>query len=454
MSTILQGFPSWTLEFAKDATPVDLAALDAFVTEVPARGLSDLYVFSHGWNNDRDSALDLYERYLAEMRKIVSDRRIGASIGFAGVIWPSMLWPDDAASAAMDTEAPVMSGGAVSLGDGRAPAIASAGIDDINAALKSAYREPAQQRIVDELTAMLDARESTDAALANFQATLARLLASERDPAALDAASPDTAEGAVGTMPYKDWRRLLDTMGNQLPASGGGGAASLGDALGKLWDGAKDVLRVGTYWQMKERAAVIGAKGLGPLIARLHEQSPGTRIHLLGHSFGARLVSYSLTGLPSALTAAASPVKSLILLQGAFSHFAFADTLPFDASRSGALKGMAARVDGPLIATHSLRDIAVGRAYPAASFVNRDDASALEDQASRWGGMGSDGAQAVNATSLPLGDPGTSYPFEKGRWMNLDGNQVIIHGGLPSGAHSDIVHPQTAWVALAAANLV
>ena len=86
--------------------------------------------------------------------------------------------------------------------------------------------------------------------------------------------------------------------------------------------------------------------------------------------------------------------------------------------------------------------------------MNRDDASALEDQASRWGGMGNDGAQAVDARCLPLGAAGTSYPFEKGRWMNLDGNQVIVHGGLPSGAHSDIVHPHTAWVALAAARLV
>ena len=362
MSTTLQGFPFWTLEFNKDATPVDAGSLDAFVDEVGRGAFSDLYVFSHGWNNDRDSALDLYQRYLAEMRKIVSDKGVGATIGFAGVIWPSMLWPDDAASAAMDTEAPVMSGGAVSLGDARAPDIASASIDEINAALKSGYDEPAQQQLVDQLTAMLDAREPTDAALANFQATLGRLLGSERDPASLDPASPDSAEGAVGTMPYKDWRRLLDTMGSQLPAENGGGAAGLGDVVGKLWDGAKDVLRVGTYWQMKERAGVVGANGLGPLIARLHERSPATRVRLLGHSFGARLVSYALTSMPAAFTAEASPVKSLFLMQGAFSHFAFADTLPFDRSRAGALKGMAARVDGPLIATHSLRDIAVGRA--------------------------------------------------------------------------------------------
>jgi hypothetical protein len=68
--------------------------------------------------------------------------------------------------------------------------------------------------------------------------------------------------------------------------------------------------------------------------------------------------------------------------------------------------------------------------------------------------MGHDVSQAVQATKKPLGPPLTIYPLAKGKWLNLDGNAVIIHGGLPSGAHSDIVHPQTAWAALQAAGIV
>jgi hypothetical protein len=118
---------------------------------------------------------------------------------------------------------------------------------------------------------------------------------------------------------------------------------------------------------MKKRAGVVGQAGLGKLVARLSANDPALRVHLLGHSFGARLVSFSLAGLPESMTGPASPVKSLFLLQGAFSHHSFADHLPFDANRSGALKGMAKRVDGPLLTTHSLRDYAVGTSYPAAS---------------------------------------------------------------------------------------
>ena len=93
-----------------------------------------------------------------------------------------------------------------------------------------------------------------------------------------------------------------------------------------------------------------------------------------------------------------SPVKSLYLLKGAFSHFAFADALPMDRSRGGALKGMAARVDGPLVASFSVHDTAVGKLYPLASMSSRDDAAGLEDRLYRWGGIGHDGAQAVDAT--------------------------------------------------------
>jgi hypothetical protein len=68
--------------------------------------------------------------------------------------------------------------------------------------------------------------------------------------------------------------------------------------------------------------------------------------------------------------------------------------------------------------------------------------------------MGHDGAQAVDAATAVLAPPGTTYAFQKRKWLNLDGNRVIIHGVPPSGAHRDIVYPHTAWAALAAAAIV
>jgi pimeloyl-ACP methyl ester carboxylesterase len=236
-----------------------------------------------------------------------------------------------------------------------------------------------------------------------------------------------------------------------VPQTGEGGPAGLGDAFGRLWNGAKEALRQLTYFEMKKRAGVVGKEGLGPLLGRIHQADPQVRIHLIGHSFGARLVSFALAGLPDP---ANSPVKSLYLLQGAFSHFAFADALPMDPSRGGALKGMAARVDGPLVASFTIHDMAVGKLYPLAALSSRDDAAGLEDRLFRWGGIGHDGAQAVDATVTTLAPVGSTYPFQRGRFLNLDGNAIVNRGGPPSGAHSDIFHPELIWAGLAAAGLV
>jgi len=229
-----------------------------------------------------------------------------------------------------------------------------------------------------------------------------------------------------------------------------GGAAGVGDIFGSLWNGAKEALRATTYWEMKKRAGVVGSKGLGSWINRVQAKNPSLKVHLIGHSFGARLVSNSLTGISSN---APLSVESVFLLQGAFSHFAFAERLPFDTSRAGALAGMNRRVDGPLCVTHSLKDTAVGTAYPLASVTSHDDASAVADTLYRWGAMGHDGAQDSGATKAVLGPVGTKYSFAPGTFLNLDSNSIITKGGPPSGAHSDIVHPEIAWAVLAAARL-
>lgn len=65
--------------------------------------------------------------------------------------------------------------------------------------------------------------------------------------------------------------------------------------------------------------------------------------------------------------------------------------------------------------------------------------------------MGSDGAFDVPAHML--GPVGTRYPFQSSTILNLDAPGVVIRGNSPSGAHSDIFHPELAWVAAAAGGL-
>jgi hypothetical protein len=423
------GFPYWQIEFDEDGAPVQPPAIDALLAELPAQGVRDLFVFTHGWNNDRRAARELYSDFFDQLRGVVTARNLSpGSIGTAGVIWPSILWPDDA---------PIpRAGGAASLPARRSDA-------DMARQITSAFTRPEQVAALEEMAKLLETRPRNDpAALGRFQQLLGALAPPGGEP----------EDGGDRTLITEPPDHVFRSMAVGVPRPRGA-AAGIDDAFEGLWTGAKEALRATTYWHMKSRAGTVGRAGLGPLLGRIHASRPEVKIHLIGHSFGARVVSFALSGLPAGLDGLASPVKTLVLLQGAFSHFSFADALPFDPQRGGALKGMASRVDGPLLVTHSKKDTAVGVAYPKASFLSRADAASLDEKASRWGAMGSTGARAVNATEAAFKPVGQPYPFAKGKFLNLDGNHLIVKGGPPSGAHSDIVYPQIAWAVLSAAGV-
>lgn len=432
MAGNVAGFPFWALRFDDNGKPPD-DSVATFLQELPSSGLTDLLMFSHGWNNDETTALDLCNRFFGEIRKLVDDPslpiRHDAVIGVAGVIWPAILFPGDSASSG---------GGAASFTGADTPTLESE--------LPKVFNSPEQQQILQELLAMLQEQSSDQNQLLTFRDKLVSLMKGTATSYVLD----DLEFQAITTTTDTDWMRILDGLSAPTDDTSAGGAADFGSLVGRSWSGAKNALRATTYWTMKNRAGIVGEKGLGPVLSKVQDTAPGLNLHLLGHSFGARLVSHSLVSLPDSPAGARSQVKSLFLLQGAFSHFAFASALPFDPSRKGDLAGMEARVDGPLLTTHSLKDLAVGTAYPLASVLSGQDASDATDIMYRWEGMGHDGAQAVNAADAPLGGVGTMYNFAAGKWLNLDGNQIIVHGGPPAGAHGDIVHPEIGWAAMLA----
>ena len=427
------GFPFWHVEFDDAGKTIDPNSDSAMIAGVASAGITDLFIFSHGWNNDRATATRMYEGFFGEVRKLISrqtTRTVRPSvIGAIGVYWPSIAWPDEIGSDG--------TGGAASVADrtGLPPAI--------QLSMVFPHAMPARVAEVRKLLA----GPPSSANLGKVRALLNELAAR---PAR--SSKHDSLEASAFSAAKFDDGTLLALAGNEGGLAGEGGAAGLGGDLAKLWDGAKASLRLASYWQMKDRAGIVGKSGLAPLIERLAKGAPTARLHLIGHSFGARLVSFGLSGLTGSGTA--SNLKSLLLIQGAFSHFAFAKELPFDRTRSGDLKGMDARVDGPLVTTYSTFDLAVGRSYPLASIVARQDSSATEDVVSRWGAMGSDGAQGVNAFASNLEVAGHPYGFLKHRWYNLNGASVIKIGDPPSGAHSDIIHPEIAWATLSAAAIV
>jgi hypothetical protein len=455
MTDSIAGLPFWEITFDADGDP-DVGRRNALLTEVPARGITDLVVFSHGWNNDPRVARRLYDGFFGllagQVRDLPATRPI--TVGLAGVMWPSKRWSDEPIPDFAPAPAEA-AGGAASATPvaAAAPEAATATIDpETLANLRETF--PAAAPVVDEMAALLEG-PATDEAQARFHECLkqfATLAGTADDDGEGDLAEPTDKPRMLRddhTVLFERYRDALQASGVDISA-GDSGEAGIGDLARGIWNGAKEALRQATYWEMKNRAGTVGRKGLGPLIGQLHTAASQLRVHLIGHSFGARLVSYALAGLPDGL--APSPVKSVTLLQGAFSHFAFARPLPFDAGRSGALAGMNARIDGPLTVCFSVHDGAVGKFYPLASIASGEDSAGAEDRLYRWGGMGADGAQGVDAAldAIQPAGPGTTYRFSPDRILNIDASEIVRRGGPPSGAHSDIVHPELSWVVVAA----
>ncbi len=438
MAQQVAGFPFWEVRFDEQGRPVDSSAIDEFVSGVASEGLTDLWLISHGWNSSPETSRRLYARFLAEIRSVLdsggASLNEGVRLGAAGIIWPAMRWAD---------EEPGAGAGGPASGAGGARPDAEMVLD-----LKAVYAEPAQQAALDGLSQLLKDRPRDPKALARFQELMRELTS---DPDAADTPEDSGERHMLEEDPREVFERFADEDSDE--SDDQGGPAGLRDAWGKVWEGAKTALRQATYWQMKKRAGVVGKEGLAPIVGRLVTSRPGLRVHLVGHSFGARLMSFVLPGVRG--EGAASPVKSLFLLQGAFSHWAFASSLPFDRSRGGALAGMASRVDGPLLVSHTVHDSAVRTFYPLTSMTTNDyTAAGGGERISKWGAMGHDGAQAVGAAELRFLPVGRGYSFEAGKFVNLDGNNLIKEGGPPAGAHTDIFHPEIAWAALSAAGVL
>jgi len=451
MRQLPTGEPVWDLQFDQNGHLTSPAQGDV-LAEVAAAGVTDLFAFSHGWGTSQDSARSLYDQMFPMIRDAAHGLAGLGQPGFAGIYWPSLWFPPTPATPPPEAGAQQADSGAlVDLSAGTA-ALSGA---DIASALRPGFADPAQQdaitrlgQLIDEGVAAAGSAESDTAKQQRLQ-EIGQLIRSLTPPPAPDGEYEDSGETALllSSDPATDYQAAADAFGTTPPA---GAQEGIGDWFGKAINGAKDVLRVFSYTTMKARAGTVGRNGLGPLLAALHTRSPAVRVHLIGHSFGARLVSFALSGVGAP---ADSPVASLLLLQGAFSHWSFAHAQDNPFGSPGALNAYADRVHGPLVATHTVYDWAVGVWYPKASFLAKQDAAAVG--ADRWGGMGADGFQAVKPAedrAMPA-QGGTDYGLTPGTFYRIDAANVInkTAGEAFAGAHSDIRKPQVAQLAAAAA---
>ncbi|MFF4540351.1 serine-threonine protein kinase [Streptomyces aureus] len=424
--------PYWEITFDADGD-VDGRERDRLLDQVRRRKVRDLIVFAHGWNNDRSTATRMFSQFFEPVPSLAPTARLG----YVGVVWPSMRFCDEPIpDFPRSVAAGIAEDSASSLGK------------DTRHALLEVF--PGRATLVEQIVRLLDQQPDDGASLEEF-GRLVRLLVEARPQGPGVSFAADTlAEGVPESDPemlFGDTAAVCAAFAQALSGTDG---PSFG--LPRLWDGALELLRQATYYAMKRRAGTVGERGLGRVVGQLAAAAPDVRVHLIGHSFGGRLVSFALRGLPSGV----HTVKSVTLLQGAFSHYAFAPRLPHDPRASGVLDGQYHRIDGPLVCCYSHFDEALGTVYPLASRMAGDDRSVVADfgiggmLGAQWGAMGHDGVQAVPGTaSFTLAEAlRTRLPVSG--CVNVDAASVVCRGGAPAGAHSDICHRELAQVVLAA----
>ena len=391
--------------------------------------VTDVVLLSHGWNGDIPSAIDQYDRWIGAMLTCDADRRRAedAIPGFrplvVGLHWPSRAWGDEelgSASFAPGTD----------KADGGDPAEAL--IEDYSSRLGGGQEVRAAVRTV------------VEAALEDIAPDRMppQVVAAYRT---IDAESGLECSGA-GAAPGDD-REPFDPEEAYRSAREDEELASFGQVgLG----GLLAPLRTLTFWSMKRRARSFGEGGAHDLLGSLQRAVPGdrrVRFHLVGHSFGCIVTSACVAGRPGRPT---QPVDSLLLAQGALSLWSYCSSIPAVPRQAGYFHPLIAErlVNGPIVTTQSVHDRAVGKFYPLGAEAGRE-VSFAPGQLPKYGGVGTFGAQGPGVsveerTMLPASE---SYDFRPHIIYNLDASEVIKDGEGPSGAHSDICHPEVAHAA-------
>jgi predicted alpha/beta hydrolase family esterase len=433
MNDNIKGIPYSAAEFDKTGKLLNQP-------EVPS-GTTDLLVVSHGWNNDRKDAEELYTKLFENFVDVTAnDPAIKQrKLAILGVIWPSKKFDDFMTHLTGNK----IAGGAASAGvadkaaseaemhaaiDRAAPLFDDAGDAQRMAALRQLVPKleddaDAQAEFVKTLRSLLD----PDGSLAGEQ--------SKDDGSAIFFRAP--ADVVFGRAAAPSAAPVPAAAESADPDESVGRAAGIGSFFSGAANAVSNLLNLTTYFEMKQRAGTVGKNGLAPLLDKLASQVE--RIHLVGHSFGGRVVT------AAAANSTANKLHSMALLQAAFSHNGFSQ------KRNGFFRAVVKnkRVAGPILITHTKNDKAVGLAYPTASRISRDNASGFGDADDEFGGIGSNGAQQMEEGEiftgakelLPVSQP---YQWQPGKFHNLESSKFIID---PKGgdAHGWVFVPQVAW---------
>jgi hypothetical protein len=383
--------PAIWLEFDKSGA-IDAGVVAQLNALLDRPDIEDLVVMSHGWKNDKNDATKLY----GTLWKHACDNfppGKADKIVVAGVLWPAKAFRTDFDETAL---AAVGASGTLGVGGG-------GGADPD-------LPDPQFQLLLAEFADFIGPSASATVTAAReaaggLTASASQALVQEGTAAVgMDPNSPDTELGSDADPLRKaqanatEAQSLLSNLAlpQQLTLDPKvGRAMGLGDKVQGLVSGTRAgvgrFLNQLTYYEMKKRAGIVGESLATRALGKLSPARP-IRLHLVGHSFGGRLVTAAANRLtpPARLE-----LFSLTILQGAYSHNALA--LKIKPGLDGPFSSVVGKPTGPIVYTHTHNDLACTIAYAIASRLSRDIASAIGDANDEYGAMGANGPQKLAA---------------------------------------------------------
>ncbi|KHS70957.1 hypothetical protein RC77_05435 [Pectobacterium brasiliense] len=422
--------PFYILQFKKngDLLPKSKEKLHEIINR--SKQFSDIFLFSHGWNNDWEWANKRYRAFFKAFTDLRTKHNLEMSADYNPLLI-GVFWPSTALVFGERERGPMKTN------------IAKADASDSEA------EETEYQKCLDEIASLLDATD---------QQTLRKLVQDERlgEDAALELASlaskisfdneaeDDTTQYADANQIHQGWLHdhktnvLPDIKARHLMGKQDKDTASI---LSKL--DPRRVIRLLTVALMKDRAGVVGYHGVGPVLQALLNQSQA-RLHLIGHSYGAKVVLSAL----SATKPSSRKVHSALLLQPAISYLAFANSLPDNTGKKEGYNNLLTRVEAPIFATFSSHDFALHKVFHWALRRNTDygeidtqSKNIPPDIPSRYAALGGYGPRMSNENLITLESPGTSYTLGTGvRVFGLNGSsnkKIDDHGA--------VISEHTAW---------
>src|ERR671918_164843 len=241
----MHGFPYGEIEFTKHGEIHRSEQLDELLQMVERREITDLFVISHGWNNDMSEARALYQSFFQRMKD--------------------------------EIDSPVTE------------AVLEEQLED----LKGAFDDPEADVLLEQAKSMVPKLEDSPVAQKEFVDLLRRMVPT-------DATEDEDASEEFLSLPGEE---VIDRLSRPVmpappgPSSGGaeggvvgvtmdeagaapGGAAGIGQWFTGVRSGVRNFLNFLTYYQMKARGGKVGAGGVYQVLRAVRARREDVKLHL------------------------------------------------------------------------------------------------------------------------------------------------------------------------------